>query len=174
MTRMANWKSPGYDYLTNVWLKQFPSLQKYISNAFSHMLAKPKTGTIMVCRLYHKTTTKERGNMDPKELQINSMTANHLQYPHIHYHRSTMAAEQRWIKKDCYGCNDQLMINNTMLGNCRKRKKNLSTAWIHYKKAFGSIPHSWFIKCLKVYRVHPMLTSFMESSMGKWKINMKI
>ena len=34
---------------------------------------------------------------------------------------------RRGGKKDCYGCKDQLMI---------KRKKNLSTAWIDYKKAF--------------------------------------
>ena len=33
--------------------------------------------------------------------------------------------EQTGGKKDCYGCKDQLMINNAILENCKKRKKTL-------------------------------------------------
>ena len=40
------------------------------------------------------------------------------------------------------------MINNAILENCRKRKKNLSAASIDYKKAFDSVPHSLIIKCM--------------------------
>ena len=61
-----------------------------------------------------------------------------------------MTPEQRGEKKDYYACKDQLMINNAILENCKKRKKNLSTAWIDYKKAFDSVPHSWIIKCLQM------------------------
>ena len=32
------------------------------------------------------------------------------------------------------------MINIAILENCRKSKKNLSTAWIHHRKAFDSVP----------------------------------
>ena len=76
--------------------------------------------------------------MDPQELQANSMSAkppsrsltsvitdrlyNHLEKEAI------MTPEQRGGKKDCYGCRDHLMINNAILENCKKRKKNLSTA----------------------------------------------
>jgi len=75
------------------------------------------------------------------------------------------------MQRDSYGCKDQLMINNAILENCRK-KKNLSTAWIDYKKAFDSVPHSWILKCMKLYKVHPIITHFIESSMSKWKTNM--
>ena len=51
-----------------------------------------------------------------------------------------MIPQQRGGKKDCYGWKDQL-INNAILENGKKRK-NLSTAWIDYKKAFDSVPHS--------------------------------
>ena len=74
---------------------------------------------------------------------------NHLEKEAI------MTPEQRGGKKDCYGCRDQLMINNAILENCKKRKKNLSTAWIDYKKAFDSVPHSWILKCLQMYRDPP-------------------
>ena len=39
---------------------------------------------------------------------------------------SIMTPEQSGGKKNCYGCKDQLMINNVILENCKKKKKNLS------------------------------------------------
>ena len=59
------------------------------------------------------------------------------------------------------------MINNAILENCKKRKKNLSTAWKDYKKAFDSVPHSWIIKCLQMYKIHPVLITFIEESMSQ-------
>ena len=51
--------------------------------------------------------------------------------------QNIMAIEQRGSKKDCYGCKDQLMINNAILENCRNR-----IDLIDCKKAFDSMPHS--------------------------------
>ena len=66
------------------------------------------------------------------------------------------------------------MINNAILENCKKRKKNLATAWIDYNKAFNSVPHSWILKCFKMYRIHPVLITFMEESMSQRKTNMTL
>ena len=85
-----------------------------------------------------------------------------------------MTPEQTGGKKDCYGCNDQLKINNAILENCKKREKNLSTVWIDYKKAFGSVPHSWILKCLQMNKIHPVLITFTEESMSQWKANMTL
>ena len=85
-----------------------------------------------------------------------------------------MTPEQRGGKKDCYRCKDQLMINSAILENCKKRKKNLSTAWIDYKKAFDSVPHSWILKCLQMYKIHPALITFIEESMSQWRTNMTL
>ena len=46
------------------------------------------------------------------------------------------------------------------------------TAWIDYKKAFDSVPHSWILACLKMYKINPVLTTFIEASMRQWKTNM--
>ena len=92
-------------------------------------------------------------------------------YSHLEK-ESIMAPEQRGGKKNCYGCKDQLMINNVILENCKKKKNNLSTAWIDYKKAFDSVPHSWILACLRMYKINPVLTTFIEASMRQWKTNM--
>ena len=85
-----------------------------------------------------------------------------------------MTPEQGAGKKDCYGCKDQLMINYAILENCKKMKKNMSTAGIDYKKAFDSVPHSWILKCLQMYKIHPVLIIFIEESMSQWKTNMTL
>ena len=59
------------------------------------------------------------------------------------------------------------MINNAILENCIRRKKNLSTACIDYKKAFDSVPHSWILKCLQMYMIHPVLITFIGESMSQ-------
>ena len=66
------------------------------------------------------------------------------------------------------------MINNAILENCKKRKKNLSTAWIDYKKVFDSVLHSWILKCLQMYKMHPVLITFIEENMSQWKTNMPL
>ena len=66
------------------------------------------------------------------------------------------------------------MINSAILENCKKRKKNLSTAWIDYKKAFDSVPHSWILKCLQMYKIHPVLITFIEESRNQWKTNVML
>ena len=66
------------------------------------------------------------------------------------------------------------MFNNAILENCKKRKKNLSTAWIDYKKAFDSVPHYWILKCLQMYKIQPVLIIFIEESMSQWKTNMTL
>ena len=92
-------------------------------------------------------------------------------YSHLEK-EAIMTPEQTGGKKDCYGCKDQLMINNAILEKCKK--KNLSTAWIDYKKAFDSVPHSWILKCLQMYKIHPVLITFREENISQWKTNMTL
>jgi len=58
-------------------------------------------------------------------------------------HNSILPQEQKGCKRNSYGCKDQLLINKMILENCKKKNRNLSTAWIDYRKAFDSVPHDW-------------------------------
>ena len=55
------------------------------------------------------------------------------------------------------------------LENCHNRHSNISTAWIDYKKAFDSVPHSWILKPLEIFKVSPIIINFISESMTKWK-----
>ena len=47
-------------------------------------------------------------------------------------------------------------------------------AWIDYKKAFDSVPHSSILKPLRMYRFNEKVIRFMETSMNKWNTTMKL
>ena len=82
--------------------------------------------------------------------------------------------EQRGCIRNSYGCQDQLLINKMIIEDCKKKKKNLSMSWIDYRKAYDSVPHSWILKTLQMYRFNEKLFKFMETSMRNWKTTMKL
>ena len=94
-------------------------------------------------------------------------------YSHLEK-EAIMTPEQRGGKKDCYGCKRSVVDQQCYLRNCKKSKKNLSTAWIDYKKAFDGVLHSWILKCLQMYKIHPVLITLIEESMSQWKTNMTL
>ena len=181
MTRGANGKSPGPDRLPNFWIKQFKSLHKPMEEAYSETIKGPKQTPDWLVEGATNLLPKKEETWIPKNYRpiaclpttfkiLTSVITDRL-YSHLEK-EAIMTPEQRGGKKDCYGCKDQLMITNAILENCKKRKKNLSTAWIDYKKAFNSVPHSWIFKCLQMNKIHPVLITFIEESMNQWKTNM--
>ena len=58
--------------------------------------------------------------------------------------------------------------------DCKKKKKNLSMAWKDHRKAYSSVPHSWILKTLQMYRFNEKLIKFMLTSMSNWKTTMKL
>ena len=59
-----------------------------------------------------------------------------------------------------------------ILENSHSKHKNLSTAWVDYKKAFDSVPHSWILKTLELFKISPILINFIKSSMTKWNTDL--
>ena len=55
-------------------------------------------------------------------------------YSHIEY-QQLFPDEQKGCKKRSRGTKDRLIIDKTVLKDCRNRKTNLAMAWIDYKKA---------------------------------------
>lgn len=183
VTKTSNWKSPGPDKLPNFWIKRFTSLHKPLAKAYSTVLSHPERIPEWLVEGSTNLLPKKAETWIPKNYRpiaclpttfkvLTSIVTDRL-YKHLES-QNIMAIEQRGCKRDCYGCKDQLLINNAILENCHVKKKNLSTAWIDYKKAFDSVPHSWLLKCMEIYKVHPTLTQFIASSMAKWKTNMTL
>ena len=66
---------------------------------------------------------------------------------------------------------DQLAIDRCILQNCRKRKTNLSMAWVDYKKAYD-MAVSWIITTMKIIGLADNIIGLIKQSMNRWKTNL--
>ena len=58
-----------------------------------------------------------------------------------------------WGGKSVWKCTEELLINKSILSKVRRKKRNLLTIWLDYRKAFDSVPHDWIIKALQLAKV---------------------
>ena len=77
---------------------------------------------------------------------VNIFLQNHCEVNEI------ITSEQAGGKRGVWGCTEQLPIDNSILSEIRK-KRNLPTFWLDYRKAFDSVPHDWIIKALQLAKV---------------------
>lgn len=80
-----------------------------------------------------------------------------------------IAEEQKGCRKRSQGCKEQLTIDSVIMKQAEKQQRNIHTCYIDYKKAFDSVPHSWLLKILDIYKIHPMIKSFLRHVMTTWK-----
>ena len=80
--------------------------------------------------------------------------------------------KQKGCKRGSRGTKDQLLIDKTVLKDCRKRHTNLSMAWIDYRKAYDLVPHSWVIECMEMFGIAENLRTFLQKSMQQWRLSL--
>ena len=51
---------------------------------------------------------------------------------------------------------------------------NLLTVWVDYRRTLIMYPTFRIIRCLTLYKVHPIIIRLIEFSMSKWKTNMTL
>jgi len=81
--------------------------------------------------------------------------------------QSLLPAEQKGCHPGSKDCKDQLMISNAIYEDCRRRKTNLSIAWIDYQEAFDRVPHSWVEKSIELVGVNSKIIGFCKISTEK-------
>ena len=80
--------------------------------------------------------------------------------------------EQKGCKRWSRGTKDQLLIDKTVLKDCKKRHTNLSMAWIDYRKAYDLVPHSWVNECMEMFGITENLRKFLQKSMQRWRLSL--
>jgi hypothetical protein len=176
---MANWKAPGPDKVQIFWLKKLTSLHHKLAHAMNEMLNRPEHipqwlvngRTVLI-----QKTEGQRPN--PSEYRpitclptmwkvfsgiLASKIMKQVNCNNILYQ------EQKGARPGARGTKDQLAIDRTITKDCKKRHTNLSMVWIDYRKAFDSVPHSWILKCLKLYRINDKIQAIIRHSMSLCK-----
>ena len=65
---------------------------------------------------------------------------------------------------------DLLDIDQHILKEGKARRKNVTMAWIDYKKASDIVQQTQIIECLKMYKISNKIIKFIMEVMKNWKI----
>ena len=73
--------------------------------------------------------------------------------------------EQKGCRRGSRGTKNQLLIDKTVLKDCKKRHTNLSLAWIDFRKAYNFVPHTWINECMELFGITDNVRSFLQKGM---------
>ena len=76
-----------------------------------------------------------------------------------------MPEEQKGCQRNSRGTKDQLLIDKTILRDCKRRHTNLAMVWIDYQKAYDMAPHSWTKECMQMFGIANNIQNFLGESM---------
>ena len=174
ITQYGNFKSPGTDKIPNFWLKKLTSLHSHYACTFNKLLNKEEEFPVWYTHgktsLLPKSENTQMANkyrpiccLNTTYKLLNGIIADSI-YSHLDK-GNFLEEEQKGCIRDRLGTKDQLLINKTILEDAKRRQRNLSMAWIDYRKAFDSVLHSWISRCLELYKVDDTLRQFITHQM---------
>ena len=76
--------------------------------------------------------------------------------------------EQKALRKGRRGCLDALAIDGMIVDEMKLYSRNVSVAWIDYRKAFDFIPHGWIGKMLRAIRTPRSIRKAIKALIPKW------
>ncbi|XP_030754463.1 uncharacterized protein LOC115881195 [Sitophilus oryzae] len=169
LKKANNWKASGPYGIPNFWLKRLPAAHECLARNYNYILNNPEN--IPHWLTVGRTTLifKSGDTENPKNYRpitclntiykiLTGIIADKL-YKHLEI-QEILPYEQKGCRRNAQGCRDQVLLSNIIAEDCKRRKKNLSIAWVDYKKAYDSIPHSWIGKSLQLAGANDVIIQF--------------
>ena len=183
IAKQANWKAPGIDGVPNFWIKKSQSIHAWIAVAlnkcvedpcltpewlpYGRTVLLPKTAKTEDPKSYHPITC-----LTTCWKALTGILAGKIE-THLNAHK-ILADEQQGARRNSYGTKRQLIVNKTILEHALRNRRSLSMAYIDYQKAYDSVPHSWIIESLKLYKVSKTIIAFLEHTICMWKTTLTL
>ena len=153
-------KIPRTWQATNFWLNILISTNKILTHTLPQTIKNPEEIPEWLAKgitylLPKKSETNNQKNYRPTTCffttyKLVTSIITERTYSFLEQ-KELLPCKQKGCRKGSYRCKDQLLINRMIIiKNCYKKKPSLSTAWIDYRKAFNSVPHSWILKPLDI------------------------
>ena len=178
--KFPNWKAPGPDGVQGFWFKRVTSCHERIARQLNILIMNndtllPEWMTVGRTILCQKDPTKgnEVSNFRPISCLplmwklMTSILANNM-YAYLE-ENSLLPSEQKGCRRKSRGTKDQLLIDQMILRDCKRRHTNLAMAWLDYRKAYDMVPHSWILECMEMFGIAENVRKFVAGSMKRWK-----
>ena len=180
--KIPNWKAPGKDGVQGYWIKNLNNLHMRFACQLNKILEGeddlPTWMTYGRTVLCQKDPAKGNAveNYRPitcLPLMWKLLTGMIAEEMYTYLERENILPEERkGCRRGSRGTKDQLLIDKTVLRDCRRRHTNLAMAWIDYKKAYDFVPHSWISECMEMFGIAENVRNFLQRSMGQWKLSL--
>ena len=176
--KLANWKAPGLDQVQNFWIKHLTSLHPILNDRFNKVIKNPEAAPKWLTGgrttlIYKKGETDEAKNYRPITCLPTYYKLMTLILTNKIYEHTTMndilPFEQKGVQRKARGCKDHLMLDKLISEDAKRKKRSVSLMWIDYKKAYDSVPHSWIIEAMKLYKIDDTTCKFIEMLMPEWR-----
>ncbi|KAK9395673.1 lig1: DNA ligase 1 [Crotalus adamanteus] len=176
--KVKNWSAPGLDELHGYRLKHLTSLHHRMATQFDEMLQNATSEELLTAGRTYLIMKDPEKSTEPSNYRLiaclptmfkhfTRILANSV-FNHL-MENSLYPVEQKGNYKKSRGTKDQLLTDKMVLKNAKRWKTNLNMAWIDYKKAFDSLPHSWINACLENFGISKNICTFLKANMQKWK-----
>lgn len=184
LSRTQNWKAPGPDSIHNFWYKKLTNTHRKMAELLTETLNNPETTPIFMMQgITHLLPKSTCPQPDPSKYRpitclptlyklLTSIIADKI-YRHMEKNK-LLAEEQKGCRKESRGCKEQLIIDSVVTQEALVNKRELHTAFIDYQKAFDSVPHTWLIECLEIYKINQQIINFLRNAMSKWETKLTI
>ena len=180
--KMPNWKAPGKDKVQGFWIKSMTNLHERIAEQLNGILIGENDlpgwmtyGHTILCQ-----EDVSKGNAVenyrpitclPRMWKLLTGVIAEEMYGYLEG-KNLLPNEQKGCKHKSRGTKDQLLLDKTVLKDCRKRHTNLAMAWIDYRKAYEFIPHSWIKECMELMGIAENVRELLVKSMMQWKLSL--
>ena len=174
--KISNWKTPGHDGIHGFWFKKFTSIHDSLSLEMNRCQQGAKVLDWMTkgkTTLIKKDSSKGTAPNNYRPIICLPMILKILTAQirkEIYYSQTSCGLfpeEQKGCCKGSRGTAELLYVDQHILNESKNRWKNLAMAWIDYKKAYDTVPQSWIINCLKMYKISHEVINFIEKK--TWK-----
>ena len=151
-SKMPDWKTPGHDDVQGFWIKRLDKMHERIATQLNEVIEGTKE--IPSWMTYGRTVLCQKdpakGNSVENFRQITCLPLMWKLLTGIisediycfMENENLLQEEQKGCRRKSRETKDQLLIDKTMLKDCRKGRTNLAMAWIDYRKAYDFVPHS--------------------------------
>ncbi len=144
LKHMSNFKKPGIDKIPNFWLKELHCFHYHYARIFNQIinenLETPQWLTTGLTSLIPKSKDTTLPNKYrpicclPTTYKLLTGIISDGIYEHLELN-NYLEEEQKGCRRKRQGTKHQLLINKSILEDCKRRARNLSMAWIDYKKS---------------------------------------
>ena len=133
LKKASNWTSAGLDAVLNFWLKQLTALHPHLLNAYNQAIEHPEnlpawfTTAQTAYFLAKNKDTENPKNYRPiaclsTSYKVLTSILTERSYSHV-MKNSILPEKQRGSARNSYGSKDQLLINKTIIEDCKRRKR---------------------------------------------------